>query len=130
MVHPYDGCRELLRQEAIVEQTREAASIARELYSIASKHKFRETTNGASIRSIQNRSLLLGKIGSLSKSLIGTMNEGDAKYINSQIDQQNLTRLIGKQMHITASRIQQLHDKYINDSRPIETLYAKIDGLG
>ena len=97
--------------ESIEEQIREAATVARQLHALVSEHELRGAGSGAPITSMKKRSIPLGIIGSLSKSLFETMNEDDAEYINSQIDrlfsdQENVTKIIGNQIHITASRIQ------------------------
>ena len=73
-------------------------------------------------------------IGSLSKSLFGTMNEEDAEYINGEIgrlyaDKTKLTQLIGSQIHIKTSWLQDLHEEHVNESRGIEILYGRITGL-
>ena len=88
-----------------------------------------ETSN-----SMVKRPVPLGMVGSLSKSLFGTMNEEDAEYINGEIDrlyadQTKLTGFIGSQIHITTSRVQDLHEEHLNESRRIETLYGSITGL-
>ena len=57
MAHSYDRFRELLQQESIEEQTREAAGIARELHALASKHELRGTSTGAPINSMKKRSI-------------------------------------------------------------------------
>ena len=61
------------------------------------------------------RSVLLGFIGSLSKALLGTLENDDAQYYNKEIDklykdQNHLAELLGNQTHIIKSEFQNIHD--------------------
>lgn len=86
------------------------------------------------LNNIKKRSVPLGIIGSISKSLFGTMNEEDAKYINAQIDrlfsdQTNITQLVAKQMHIAASNLQQLHQDHVAEAEKILKLHDMVQNL-
>ncbi|XP_024947123.1 uncharacterized protein LOC112495313, partial [Cephus cinctus] len=133
-VNSLDTCHELLQHDLLRDQLRIAKTTVRELGHVAVAHELPPTIDREPLRTMKERSVPLGIIGSISKSLFGTMNQEDAEYIHSQIDrlfadQTNLTQLIGRQMHITASRLQQLHEDHVSESRRVDKLYDGIDGL-
>ena len=132
--HPQAKCSEFLRQEYLSERMKYAATLVNEIRTLATEHELPADSDEETLNSMVKRSVPLGMIGSLSKSLFGTMNEEDAEYINGEIDrlyadQTKLTRIIGNQIHITTSRLQDLHEEHLNESRRIETLYGSVTGL-
>ena len=111
-----------------------AATLVNEMRSLAMEHELPTDSDEETLNSMVKRSIPLGMIGSLSKSLFETMNEEDAEYINGKIDrlyadQTKLTRFIGSQIHITTSRLQDLREEHLNESRRIETFYGIVTGL-
>ena len=98
------------------------------------EHALPTDSDDETLHPIMKRSVPLGMIGSLSKSLLRTMNEEDAEYINGEIcrlyfDQAKLTRFTGSQIHVTALRLQNLHKEHLNESRTIESSYGSVTGL-
>ena len=125
--HPQAKCSEFLRQEYLSKRIKYAATLVNVIRSLEMEYELPTDSDGETLHSMIKRSLPLGMIGSLSESLFGTMNVEDAEYINGEIDhlyanQTKLTRLIGSWIHITTSRLQDLHEEHLNESRRIETL--------
>ena len=62
------------------------ATLWDEIRSLKMEHELPTDSNDETLDSMMKRSVPLGMIGSLSKSLFETMNEEDAEYINGEID--------------------------------------------
>lgn len=97
----HDKCRAILRTDFLMDRIAYAKSLVDDLVEIAEDSKIEHPAESPLPRTVKKRSVPFGFIGTLSKSLFGTMNVDDATYLNTQIDrlfsdQSNITRLIGK----------------------------------
>lgn len=82
-------------------------------------------------RTLVKRAAPFGIVGTLSKSLFGTLDQDDAEYFNTQIDrlyadQANLTHLIGRQTHLIASKIQDLHQEHEEETKRVHDLRVNV----
>lgn len=80
------------------------------------------------------RATPLAFIGSLSKSLFGTLNEDDAKYYNDEIDklyrdQRKLTRILSNQTHIVKSSFHDFERNFTSQINASKSKIRRIEGI-
>ena len=115
----------LLRIGYLRGRVTEVMHLHKEAEQLISEITTSPSNNVKSPKTIVRRSVPLGFIGSLSRSLFGTLNMEDAEYFDREIDklydyQSVITQIVKNQTHIVMSDLHQTHEI-------IEQLASRID---
>lgn len=121
------SCNEILRINILRELFSRARGLTADLRKISENAKPGQEPTDMLPRTLSKRAAPFGIIGTLSKSLFGTLNEDDADYINSEIDklfedQADITHLVGQQMHIVHSNLQTLHEEHLIETHRMNAI--------